>query len=191
MLDTLVMPRAYTFLPDHLETAFSRAQVRGKPLVRSRRVLCASSERQPEGGFFQPRSLFWTLFVLTLAASFFFRKRRRVLSYLDKVLFGLLGLFGFLLLYLWFFTMHTSAWNYHLLWCFPAYACIPFLHHALGRRLLYAFIALSFVFLISATVLRLTSGLDLPLAEILPLLLIFLSRALFRLKSRGVEGARG
>jgi hypothetical protein len=75
---------------------------------------------QPTGGIFSPTILFWTIFVLVLSISVWGWKVGKSLFWLDFLLFNVVGLAGYLFLYFWLFSGHSTMWqNWNMLWAFP------------------------------------------------------------------------
>lgn len=108
-----------TFLPEELMELFDSARVDGKPLVSGNTlILDAIPEADPSNPF-TPGVVFWGFFILVflvqIKTSLFNRWRIIPLLY-----FSILGLMGWLFLFMWFGTDHTSTkWNLNILWAMP------------------------------------------------------------------------
>ncbi|CAG4991737.1 hypothetical protein DYBT9275_00821 [Dyadobacter sp. CECT 9275] len=121
--DEIATPEQATFLPDNLRAAFAAAKVRSGnqtlPLVSSDSVIYEASPVIQEI-IFTPKVVFWTLAVLILAFTYWQIKKEKVNFAVDKILFSIVGLAGWILILLWFATNHgVTANNYDVLWAFP------------------------------------------------------------------------
>lgn len=128
--DEIATPEQATFLPDNLATAFADAKVKTAtgtaPLVSSTRPIFTASPPPPVSPL-TPTVVFWTLAILTLAFTYWQIRTERVNFAFDKVLFGIAGLAGWILLLLWFGTNHgVTGWNYDVLWAFPLWMPLIF-----------------------------------------------------------------
>ena len=55
-----------------------------------------------------------------------FRNKRLYIG-MDVVLFSILGIIGFVIVFLWFFTDHSAtAYNWNILWAFPLHLVLIF-----------------------------------------------------------------
>jgi hypothetical protein len=121
--DEIATPRQATFLPDNLSTAFADSRIKigtqTLPLVASTRDISVATPVQ-KGFEITPMIFFWVLAALVLAYTFYQSKKEIVDFTLDKILFTIAGLVGWLILLLWFGTNHgVTTWNYDILWAFP------------------------------------------------------------------------
>ncbi|WP_439554833.1 lipoprotein N-acyltransferase Lnb domain-containing protein [Dyadobacter sp.] len=119
-----------TFLPDNMAKAFADAKVKTAtgtvPLVATTQVLF-TAEPEPGPGPLTPTVVFWTLGILVLAFTYWQIKKEKINFTLDKVLFAVVGLAGWILLLLWFGTNHgVTSWNYDILWAFPFWLPVIF-----------------------------------------------------------------
>jgi hypothetical protein len=74
-----------------------------------------------------PTVVFWSLAILTLAFTYWQITANNVNFVFDKILFGLAGLAGWIILLLWFGTNHgVTAYNYDVLWAFPLWMPLIF-----------------------------------------------------------------
>ncbi len=125
-LERVASAREATFLPDYLSTWFDTGVLRDaagsvRPLVASRdTILWLEGYSRPQ------RSTPWSAISLTLlcaaVALLTLRESRRGRAKLriDVVLFGLVGLAGCFLLFMWFGTDHrVTATNWNLTWAWP------------------------------------------------------------------------
>ncbi len=114
------------FLPDYLAAYFEEAKVvkpngESLPLVRQKRSLY-QGEPGPQPLPFYLKPIFFSLLLFFAIGGFTFYqwKNGKKGLWLDRILFGVSGLAGLILLLAWIATEHTStAWNYNIVWLFP------------------------------------------------------------------------
>lgn len=121
--DDIATPEQTTFLPDNLSAAFDEATVTVEnqklPLVLATRELYTATPTE-ESTTITPMIFFWGLAALVLAFTYWQLQTKRLNFTLDKVLFTVVGLTGWLIVLLWFGTNHgVTSWNYDILWAFP------------------------------------------------------------------------
>ena len=114
------------FLPDNLMDAFDNAKIQKdstwKPLVLEKIEL--NKGMLPiivkEKELITPNMLFWTFFFLVLIFTFYqFRKTRNSFIF-DKIFFTFVGVFGWFIFVLWFFTDHgVTENNLNIIWTYP------------------------------------------------------------------------
>jgi hypothetical protein len=126
-MDKRASPYEYMFLPDYIESGFDHAtiQIDGKaaPLVKQKRSIYESREMEQKSGLPHPLFLFGAIALAAVVLSVLDLKNSRLTNWFDGLLFGISGLIGFLLFFLWFFTDHNAAArNMNLLWAFPLHA---------------------------------------------------------------------
>jgi hypothetical protein len=114
----------YMFLPDYIEYAFDNATINQNgstvPLVKSKKIVYESRPEDLKRGFFQPWTVFVSLAVVALVISVLDFRRKKLSQWFDVTLFGITGLIGILLLFLWVATDHkAAAKNFNLLWALP------------------------------------------------------------------------
>jgi hypothetical protein len=123
--DSIASPYQYMFLPDYLKEAFASATVKinGKDekLVKAEdTILSNTPDNTPTPFYLKPWFAFWTFFLIVLAITYFHYKKQRNGRWLDAILFGVTGLFGLVILFLWFGTDHgVTIKNYNLIWASP------------------------------------------------------------------------
>lgn len=126
VIDRDATPRQQQFLPDYMEAAFARAEIRGdgptRPLAEPSTVILEYSNPAFGMSSINPYWMFWVVAILFTLVTFFGHKKKKLLIGFDIVLFGVLGLIGVLVFYLWFGTEHLATkWNWNLLWAFPGH----------------------------------------------------------------------
>ncbi|GEO05973.1 hypothetical protein AAE02nite_36370 [Adhaeribacter aerolatus] len=149
--DKLATPLQQMFLPDFLMEGFAPAQVTSlfqpaqaggqtgaRPLVSQVKQVYKATAPPAVPTKFTPTIFFWILCAI-IALITFWKIRRKVASHgIDVLLFGLAGLLGILLTFLWFGTDHqTFGNNLNVLWAFPLHLPLAFM---LLRRQLSPFV---------------------------------------------------
>lgn len=128
--DEIATPEQATFLPDNLAAAFADARVKTPggiaPLVSETRQLFKAAPFPPPSPL-TPTVVFWALAILTLGFTYWQIRKERIGFTFDKVLFGIAGTAGWILLLLWFGTNHgVTSYNYDVLWAFPLWMPLIF-----------------------------------------------------------------
>ncbi|MEP3387563.1 MAG: hypothetical protein ABJO02_05210, partial [Reichenbachiella sp.] len=88
------------------------------PVIASSQVMNVSSELPAEGGF-RPIHLFVIVFFVVGLITHRGLKYSANYRFIDVILFGVTGLLGCFLLFLWFGTDHLSKYNFNLVWAMP------------------------------------------------------------------------
>jgi len=121
-IDEIANGSDYQYMPLYLEEALLTATLKTDstmvPVVASSATMNVSAE-QPAEGDFRPIHLF--VIVFFVVGLIIHRGLKYSVSYrfIDVVLFGITGLLGCFLLFLWFGTDHLSKYNYNLIWAMP------------------------------------------------------------------------
>lgn len=122
-----------TFLPEELMQAFDSAIVDGKPLVLSNTIILDVIPEHQQFSWLTPGLVFWLLFALVLFLQIKFNLFYRFKIF-PVIYFTILGLLGWLFLFMWFGTDHQSTkWNMNILWAMPLN--IPFFFLALKKTI--------------------------------------------------------
>ncbi len=129
--DEIATPQQATFLPDNLSAAFANSKVlvggQAMPLVQATRELYTATPTT-EAMLITPTVFFWALAALVLLFTFWQMQKEKLNFVLDKVLFTIVGLTGWLIVLLWFGTNHgVTSWNWDILWAFPLWIPIVFM----------------------------------------------------------------
>ncbi|PWK29166.1 uncharacterized protein DUF4105 [Arcicella aurantiaca] len=113
------------YLPENLMKSMAAARRMSKHhvyyFVRNTQNLFPTTPVDDEPSFFlTPRFWFSLILLLTIYVTFNDWKKRRKGYFYDKIVFGIIGVFGWLLIFLWFGTDHgVTNYNKNLLWAFP------------------------------------------------------------------------
>jgi hypothetical protein len=120
--------QAIYFLPDYLMDGFDHARSGTGPLVSKKEVLLQFPEKKTAGVWFTPSVFFGLL--LALSALLTLKKQnpwRRALQIFDIILFGLLGLLGLIILYVWIFRVdEVCRNNINVFWALPTHIAAIF-----------------------------------------------------------------
>jgi hypothetical protein len=131
-LDKAADNEASMFLPDYLMKGVDAAQTDGKKFAAPiTTILPFSFQKKIERTWFTPLLVSIVAFVIGCSLSFVNNKfAKGFMRVFDTTLFFLLGLFGCLLLFMWFGTDHLwCADNFNLLWAPPFHLVIVFVMH--------------------------------------------------------------
>jgi len=130
-LDKVASEKEYMYLPDYVYTGFKNATVihNGvkEKLVKKEHTLLKYKELRVPVETFNPFLLFSLLMCIGLWITYSDIKKQRRTKWLDFLLFFSTGLLGALILFLWFFTNHSTAPNnYNFLWAFAPNLLVAF-----------------------------------------------------------------
>lgn len=189
VIDRPATPREQQFLPQYMEQAFARATVVGdgptRPLVKESRIILEYPEEAASQSLLNPYLIFWVLALVFAVLTLLGHRRGKLMKGLDYGFFGLLGVLGLVVTFLWFFTDHSATlWNWNILWVFPGHLVLVW---GLAKRPGAAWISSYLLFVMGATVLALLVwmlGLQSFHPSLIPLFLILLLRANFLFYNR-------
>ena len=131
--DAVAASEEYMFLPYKLFDAFENAKIiKGNeyiPFVSNTIIIHQSIDIQGGQSFrLTPKILFWSLLIVVFGMSLSIKKDKKIFKVLDTTLFLSIGVTGFIIAFLWFFTDHiVTKDNLNLLWTFPSHFIIPFI----------------------------------------------------------------
>lgn len=121
----------YLYLPEYLMSAFESATI-SKNGEESPLVLKTLTHYQSPIDYLNknispgPITVFWLFFLLVALITAWNFKSKRAFKGFDFLLFLVLGLNGSMLFFISFFTDHTAAENYNLLWSLPTHLLFAF-----------------------------------------------------------------
>ncbi len=122
-IDKVASGYQYMYMPDFIEKAFAGAYVtvgsKTKPLVKETNIIYEPIPTVDSKKGFKPFLFFLFLFIVIALVSYKDLKKKKRTNWLDIMLFSIVGILGWLLFYLWFFTSHISEYNFNLLWAIP------------------------------------------------------------------------
>ncbi|MEL6628016.1 MAG: DUF4105 domain-containing protein [Bacteroidota bacterium] len=120
--------REMDFLPDYLAIELGKAKVKDTtgqwvPLVDRETPFYEGVSAVPPTPFWtSPMALWWSLAIISFLLSGWELFRNRLFYGLNKGVFFVAGLMGFILFLAWFATEHSvTEWNYNLLWLWPTH----------------------------------------------------------------------
>lgn len=129
LLDDTVTIQQSMFLPDYLQKGLSTSVLPGKqPLVGAILPLQVSEPPVSPQNKWIPLLVFSLFgFMLLLLSQFKSRTARFITRIIDCLLLYMIGLAGFMLLFMWFCTEHlVCSRNYNLLWALPTHFIAAF-----------------------------------------------------------------
>lgn len=112
------------FLPDYLYNALDSTEYEGCRIVtETKNIFIPEKSEKLFPAIVSPLFIFSCVFVLALLFCFY-EKRAKVF---DFILFLLVGIVGFIICLLWFFTNHTNMQsNFNIIWAFPTHLIMAF-----------------------------------------------------------------
>jgi len=119
-------PYEEQFLPKYMEASFGRAEIQGdgptRPLVGESRVILDFDAPEESLGALNPYWIFWVIAIIFTGITFIGFKKKRLFVGFDVVFFGLLGIVGLVISFLWIYSeIPSTKWNWNLLWTFPGH----------------------------------------------------------------------
>lgn len=119
--------RTVMFLPDYIKLIFEDARVIRNgdmlPLIKKSEMLLKYDQpvnRTDFSTYFSPSVLFWAFFLLVAFLTYREYVNKTHYKIVDCVILSVAGLFGFLFIFMWFFTDHdVTVWNMNILWANP------------------------------------------------------------------------
>ncbi len=180
------------FLHTYMEQAFAKATIVkngvSRPLVKQSRVLLEYPKEATQQSLLNPSVVFWFLAIIFAALTGYGFKKGKLMKVLDIALFGILGILGLVVTFLWFFTDHSATlWNWNILWAFPGHLVLVW---GLVARPNATWISSYLLFVMVATVVVLLLwivGVQSFYPALIPILLILLLRANFLFYNRKKE----
>jgi hypothetical protein len=128
VIDRKMNFREFMFLPDFIYSSFESATFKGSPLMKIQHTINPQTQLFDHSVFPSPGLVIGMLFLITLAVSLWDLKRGKSSRWYDVSLFTIIGLLGALIVFLWFFTEHTTTIkNYNIFWAIPLHLPIAVL----------------------------------------------------------------
>lgn len=174
------------FLPLNLATGFDKAQIiqngQKQPLVIEKNTLSIAPPATISTSVFTPELVLLVLALLGIAFTYYQFKRKSKNLVFDKIFFSFLGLIGWFIIGLWFFTDHgVTEQNYNVLWASPLF--LPLIYFKkqtqFFKYFLYVYLAgvILMVLLVVFAVIHIET-------DIYPIILFCMVRILFILNSQ-------
>lgn len=126
--DRIARPWEYMFIPDYLMYLMETANINGKKLTEEVNIIYKAPDTIKKTPFLlSPLFVFSLISLLFIMYSYYCMKRKIVRRWPDFIIFGLSGLVGALIFFLWFFTEHqTTGPNYNILYTLPTHLIVLF-----------------------------------------------------------------
>jgi Domain of unknown function (DUF4105) len=117
--------RESMFLPEWLSDNFAAANINGQAFVKETSILLPDGESK-----IKPINLMAWIFlgcsVLLIVVSFIVTNKK-IWTWIDGILFSLLGVLGCFFIFMWFGSNHVQTkHNWSMLWCLPSHLCWVF-----------------------------------------------------------------
>ncbi|MBS9774392.1 MAG: DUF4105 domain-containing protein [Tenacibaculum sp.] len=131
VLDKKATSEEYMYLPDYVYKGLSTSKIKrnGKTenLVKRTDILLNFKEKPFKSDVFSPFLFFLVLLIVGLFISFKDVKNKRRTKWFDFILLFSTGIIGVIIVFLWFFTNHSTAPNnFNVLWGFAPNVIIVF-----------------------------------------------------------------
>ncbi len=123
-IDSKITAYESMFLPVYLKDYFIHTSVKRnnetKPLIKSDKELLKFPANTKSNSEKTPELITWLFFIILGTLLIYEIKTKRRFIIIDRLLLLVIGLLGFIIFYLWFFTEHsTTEANYNILWALP------------------------------------------------------------------------
>lgn len=127
-LDKQIDSKGYNYLPDYIYLALKNATLNDDDLVRKEEVLLDFNEPKNTFSLTSPFSILFLFSLIGLFITYKDFKNDKRSKWLDFLLFFSTGLIGVLIVFLWFFTNHsTTPNNFNFLWAFAPNLLVSFI----------------------------------------------------------------
>jgi hypothetical protein len=122
----------YMYLPDYVHTIFKNSTLfiknQPKKLIKREDVLLDFEEQKQSISFLNPFLIFSIVCLIGFFFTFSNFKKKKISKWFDFILLFTTGIIGILVVFLWFFTDHsTTPNNFNFLWAFAPNLVIAFL----------------------------------------------------------------
>jgi hypothetical protein len=176
--------RQYMYLPDYVYSIFNNStlfiQNQPKKLIKREDVLLNFKELEQETSIYNPFLIFSIISLIGIFLTYSDFKNKKRSKWIDFVILFTTGIVGVLIVFLWFFTDHSTAPNnFNFLWAFAPNLIIAFL--ILGQqqqKWLNYYFKFSLFLLTIIPILWIVKVQLFPIA-VIPLLILLFTRYLF------------
>ena len=178
----------YMYLPDYVYSIFKNStlfiQNQPEKLIKREDILLDFKELKQEISIYNPFLIFSIISLIGLFLTYIDFKNKKRSKWLDFILLLTTGIVGVLIVFLWFFTDHsTTPNNFNFLWAFAPNLIIAFLiFRQQQQKWLKYYFKFSLLLLIVIPILWIVKIQLFPIA-IIPLLILLFTRYLFLSKS--------
>jgi len=174
----------YMYLPDYVHSIFNNStlfiQNQPKKLIKREDVLLDFEELKQKISIFNPFLIFSIISLIGIFLTYYDFKNKKRSKWIDFIILFTTGIVGVLIVFLWFFTDHsTTSNNFNFLWAFAPNLIIAFL--ILGQqhqKWLNYYFKFSLFLLIIIPILWIVKVQLFPIA-VIPLLILLFTRYLF------------
>jgi hypothetical protein len=130
-LDKVATAKQYMYLPDYVYRGFKNATVKrgavSENLIKEDRYILKFEELIIKPSIFNPFIVFTLILILGLFITYKDVKRKQRTRWFDFLLFFSTGIIGLVIVFLWFFTNHsTTPTNFNFLWAFAPNIFVSF-----------------------------------------------------------------
>lgn len=131
-LDKIATPSEYLYLPDYVFAALNVSKIikneKEEGLVLKTSILLDFNEKESKSDAISPFLVILLFSLLGIFITYKDIKSSKRTKWLDFILFFTTGILGFLIVFLWFFTNHSTAPNnFNFLWAFAPNLFISFI----------------------------------------------------------------
>lgn len=131
-LDQITTEKELMYLPDFVYSGFKNASVningKEESLIKTDRYILNFKEESITSSSVSPLLIFMLLLLIGLFITYKDVKRKKRTKWFDFILFFITGLIGLLIVFLWFFTDHsTTPTNFNFLWAFAPNLIVAFI----------------------------------------------------------------
>jgi hypothetical protein len=183
-LDNTATTKQYMYLPDYVYSGFNKAFIIHNDikenLITKERYILKFDELKQDTSLFSPFYVFMIVLIFGLFITLKDVKNNHRSKWFDFLLFFTTGLIGSFIVFLWFFTNHsTTPTNFNFLWAFAPNLFVAFLIvKKQPKAWLRRYTQLVFILVLIIPIIWLNKVQQLPIASI-PLLLLLITRYYF------------
>ena len=183
-LDKKATTQQYMYLPKYVYQVFKNSTIfvknQQENLVKREDVLLDFPDKEQKIGIFNPFLIFSLFSIFGIFITYRDYKKRKITKSLDVFLLFITGLIGLLIVFLWFFTDHsTTPYNFNFLWAFALNLfLIPKLMKSKKSKFLSNYFLFLTVLLLAIPVIWLSNLQLFPIA-VIPLLILLVVRYLY------------
>lgn len=187
-LDTPATSEDAMYLPDYVFSVLNASTIKRKetllPLVKKTKVLLNFDDKKPVGDRFSPFIVFSFVLLIGVFITYKDFKNKKRTKWFDFFIFFSTGLIGLLIVFLWFFTNHSTAPNnFNFLWAFAPNLLVAFyIKRKNPPKWILKYILFLLLLIIAAFIIWLT-GVQLFSPYLILLLILFTIRYLFLQKT--------
>lgn len=186
-LDKIATVEEYMYLPEYLFSILEKSKVNKNNsevnVVRNTKTLIDYNTKLAKADTISPFLIFSILFIIISLVTFFDYKKGKRTKIVDFSLFFSTGITGILIVYLWFFTNHSTAPNnFNFLWAFAPNFIFSFLLLKNEIKSWYKKYFLALVVLISFIPILALIGIQKFTYPLYPLVLLLIVRYVFLIR---------